>query len=123
MMRSALIATATTILFAGQVALAMAVGSGATAALVGLMYGCVAAAITVQVLAGPINRALDRLALPPEVERERTRLREAMDALPRRGPLDEVDEAEFATLVRRALSNYADLGKLVASPLTSLPVI
>jgi len=121
MVRSAVTAAIITALFAGQVAVVMALVPSAE--LVKLMYGCVAAAITVQVLAGPLNRLLDRWILPTEMEQQRTELRDAMAALPRRGPLDEVDDAEFASLVRRALSNYADLGRLVASPLVALPVI
>jgi hypothetical protein len=52
-------------------------------------------------------------------------LRGTEAALPRRSasPLDDVDEDTFARLTRRALGHYGDLSKLVASPLTALPVI
>ncbi len=38
-------------------------------------------------------------------------------------PLDVLDDEAFARLTRRALGHYGDLSKLVASPLTQLPVI
>lgn len=123
MARSAAPAAAVTVLFASQVAIAMAVGPGDTPELTGLLYGCVATAIAVQVLAGPLNRALDRLTLPREVEDDRTQLRNALEALPRRGPLDDLDADQFVRLVRRALSNYADVGRLAGSPLVTLPEI
>ncbi|MGH8794872.1 MAG: hypothetical protein ACRDXX_19805 [Stackebrandtia sp.] len=123
MLRSAAAAAATASLFGGQVALAMIVGPGDTGVLVALLYGCVGGAIAVQVLAAPLQRIADRVALPESVRRDRAELRDAVDALPRRGSLLDVDDAEFARLTRRALSNYAELGRLVSSPLTALPVI
>ncbi|HEU4422134.1 MAG TPA: hypothetical protein VFR67_06290 [Pilimelia sp.] len=125
--RSLLAATATALLFGGQVGAAVLV-AGRTPALVGLLFGTVAAAIAVVVLAGPVQALLDRLAFPTadELRRERGELRRAEAALPRRPEhvrLAELETDEFDRLTRRALSNYADLGKLVASPLTDLPVI
>ena len=38
-------------------------------------------------------------------------------------PLSDVDDDTFVRLTRRALGHYGDLTKLVASPLTALPVI
>lgn len=101
------------LVFGGQVALFL------DDRLVPLLYGTVAAAIAVQVLANPLALLADRVAVP-EVAESRAELREAAEALPRRAPFD---PAEFVKLTRRALSNYGDLGKLVASPLTQLPVI
>lgn len=123
MLHSLLLAGGTAVLFGGQVALAILLaGDG----LVPLVYGVVAAAIAVQVLARPIQRAADRLAMPPAMRAARTELREVADALPRRDEtvaLASLSEAEFARLTRRALSHYGDLGKLVSSPLTALPAI
>ena len=50
---------------------------------------------------------------------------DAEAALPLRSdnPLDDVDDETFVRLTRRALGHYGDLSKLVASPLTALPVI
>ena len=52
-------------------------------------------------------------------------LRRTEAALPLRSanPLDGVDDETFARLTRRALGHYGDLSKLVASPLTALPII
>ncbi|GAT69263.1 membrane protein [Planomonospora sphaerica] len=109
----------------GQVALAIVLG-GSTPALAVLLFGVVAVAVAAQTLAGPVHRALDRIAFPadPEIRRERAELRDSSEALPRReqGP-PPLDEAEFTRLTRRALAGYGDLGKLAASPLANLPVI
>lgn len=124
MLRSALVSGAVALLFGGQVALALLL-TAPRPALHGLLYGVVAAAITVQVLASPIQSVADRLALSAPVRLARAELREVSDALPRKGDtvLAELDDAEFARLTRRAMSSYGDLGKLVSSPLTGLPVI
>ncbi|QFZ22872.1 hypothetical protein [Saccharothrix syringae] len=111
--RSLITSTGLALVFGGQVALFL------DDRLVPLLYGTVAAAIAVQVLANPLALLVDRVAVP-EVADSRAELRDAAEALPRRAPLD---PAEFVKLTRRALSNYGDLGKLVASPLTQLPVI
>lgn len=124
MVWSLLIAGGVAILFGSQVALAaLAVDRSLDL----LLYGVVAAAITVQVLARPINALADRFAFrdAPDLRQERTELREVAAALPRRAPapLFGIDDAEFTRLTRRALSHYGDLGKLVSSPLAALPVI
>jgi hypothetical protein len=122
LLRSLVVSAATTVLFGGQVVVALLLGD---APLEPLLFGVVAAAITVQVLANPLAAAADRVVLPG-LAPERARLREAADALPRRDPghpLAELDDAEFARLTRRALSHYGDLAKLVSSPLANLPVI
>jgi hypothetical protein len=113
MVRSLLGAAGLALVFGGQVALFL------DDRLVPLLFGTVAAAVAVQVLANPLALLADRVAVP-EVADSRAELREAAESLPRRAPLD---PAEFAKLTRRALSNYGDLGKLVASPLTQLPLI
>ncbi|MEV8441251.1 hypothetical protein AB0425_28065 [Actinosynnema sp. NPDC051121] len=113
MVRSLLTSAGLAAVFGGQVALFL------DERLVPLLYGTVAAAIAVQVLANPLALLVDRVAVP-DVAAERAELRDAAEALPRRAALD---PAEFVKLTRRALSNYGDLGKLVASPLTQLPVI
>ncbi|MDF5755297.1 hypothetical protein [Spongiactinospora sp. TRM90649] len=125
MLRSALGAVAVTAATGGQVVLVIAYGE-ATPALTALLYGVIAVAIAVQTAAGPVQRALDRLAFPadPAIRRERAVLRESAEALPRRedGP-PPLDDAEFTRLTRRALTAYGDLGKLASSPLANLPII
>lgn len=122
MLWSLAVAGGTAVLFGSQVALAMLVAGDLDL----LLYGVVAAAIAVQVLARPINTLADRFAFPPDLRRERGELRDVAAALPRRDEtlaLAALDEAEFVRLTRRALSNYGDLGKLVSSPLAALPAI
>lgn len=124
MVWSLLVAGGVAVLFGSQVALAALL---VDRSLDLLLYGVVAAAITVQVLARPINALADRFAFrdAPELRQERTELREVAAALPRRAPaaLFGLDDAEFVRLTRRALSHYGDLGKLVSSPLAALPTI
>lgn len=125
MLRSLLGAAVVAVASGGQVALAVTLG-GSTPALSALLFGVIAVAVAVQTLAGPVHRALDRIAFPgdPEIRRERAELRETSEALPRReqGP-PPPDEAEFVRLTRRALAGYGDLGKLAGSPLANLPMI
>ncbi|GAA4924812.1 hypothetical protein LX16_0028 [Stackebrandtia albiflava] len=125
LLRSAVSAGLVAVVFGGQVWLATLVTDGREGSLTVLLYGCVAAGIALQVFAGPVNRLVDRFTLPEPVEREREELREAWESLPRRdsGGGAEWPPEEFHRLVRRALRDYSDLGRLVASPLTGLPVI
>jgi hypothetical protein len=124
--RSALVAGGVAVLFGGQVGTAIAV-NGQSPALVLLLFGTVAVAILVQVLATPIQAVADRVAFRSiGLRRARGELREIADALPRKdsaAQLASLDEAEFARLTRRALSHYSDLGKLVSNPLVDLPVV
>ncbi|GAA3140055.1 hypothetical protein GCM10010466_33920 [Planomonospora alba] len=125
MLRSLLGAAVVMLASGGQVVLALVLGEP-TPALTALLFGVIAVAVTVQTLAGPVHRALDRIAFPgdPEIRRERAELLASSEALPRREPgPPPMDEAEFARLTRRALAAYGDLGKLSSSPLANLPVI
>lgn len=92
-----------------------------------LLFTSLAIAITVQVLADPLAGVFDRLAFSksPALRADRAALRHTGAALPLRQqhPLADVDDVTFVRLTRRALGHYGDLSKLVASPLTVLPVI
>jgi hypothetical protein len=95
-----------------------------------LLFTTLAIAITVQVLADPLAGVLDWLAFSksPTLRADRAALRHTGAALPLRSvdplkDLQDVDDETFARLTRRALGHYGDLTKLVASPLTALPVI
>jgi hypothetical protein len=128
MLRSLLAAEGAALLFGGLVALAIAFGAGATAPMVALLLASVAAAIGGQILGGPLQGLIDRLAFPgaPALQQARAALRASEAALPRVSDeprLAELDEAEFARLTRRALSHYGDLARLAASPLTRLPQV
>ncbi len=118
------------VLFGGQALIGMAVtggdGPGRTA-LTLLLFTSLAIAIAINVLADPLAGVLDRVAFSrsPALRADRAALRSTEAALPLRspGPLDHLDDDTFARLTRRALGHYGDLSKLVASPLTRLPVI
>ncbi|WP_116947455.1 hypothetical protein [Jiangella endophytica] len=128
--RSAVGALLAAIVFGGQVGLvALASGDGdADDALRALTFGVVGAAIAVVTLASVVQAAVDRLAFAgtPALRESRAELRDASDALPRRDErrhLDDLDDDAFTRLVRDALRNYGDLGKLVSSPLLALPAV
>jgi hypothetical protein len=94
--------------------------------MIALLLATIAAASAIQVFAGPLQAALDRLAFAdaPGLRRARAELRAAAEALPRvdaEVDLTHMEPAEFARLTRRALSHYGDLPRLAANPLTRLP--
>ncbi|OBH56046.1 hypothetical protein [Mycobacterium sp. E2479] len=118
------------VLFGGQALIGLAVtrhDSGAQTALTVLLFTSLAVAITVEVLADPLAGLLDRVAFSksPALRADRAELRHTGAALPLRQehPLADVDDVTFVRLTRRALGHYGDLTKLVASPLTALPMI
>jgi hypothetical protein len=130
MIRSFAGSVAVAVLFGGQALIGLAVtrdDPAAQTALTVLLFTSLAIAITVQVLADPLAGILDRLAFSrsPALRADRAALRHTGAALPLRQehPLADVDDVTFARLTRRALGHYGDLSKLVASPLTALPVI
>jgi hypothetical protein len=118
------------VLFGGQAVIGLALTRGeSTAQLVlsVLLFSSLAIALAVQVLADPLAGVLDRLAFSksPALRADRAALRHTGAALPLRAAHRAlgVDDETFARLTRRALGHYGDLSKLVASPLTALPVI
>jgi hypothetical protein len=130
MLRSFSGSVAVAVLFGGQALIGLAVTGndpGAQTALTVLLFTSLAISITVQVLADPLAGLLDRLAFSksPALRADRAALRHTGAALPLRQehPLADVDDVTFARLTRRALGHYGDLTKLVASPLTALPLI
>ena len=130
MLRSFVGCVAVSVLFGGQALVGLAVTRtepSAQTALTVMLFTSLAIAITVQVLADPLAGMLDRLAFSrsPELRANRAALRDAGAALPLRlqDPLVGVDDDTFVRLTRRALGHYGDLTKLVASPLTALPMI
>jgi hypothetical protein len=114
------------VLFGGQALIGMAVTDEHTALTV-LLFTSLAIALSINVLADPLAGVLDRLAFSrsPVLRADRATLRRTESALPLRSqsPLDGIDDDTFVRLTRRALGHYGDLSKLVASPLTALPVI
>src|SRR6476659_1915973 len=126
MLRSFVATGVVVVLFGGQALIGMAL-TGEQTALTVLLFTSIAIAIAINVLADPLAGLLDRLAFSrsPGLRADRATLRRTEAALPLRSanPLSEVDDETFARLTRRALGHYGDLSKLVASPLTALPVI
>jgi hypothetical protein len=126
MLRSFVATGVVVVLFGGQALIGMAL-TGERTALTVLLFTSVAIAIAINVLADPLAGLLDRLAFSrsPELRADRAALRRTEAALPLRStnPLDDIDDTSFVRLTRRALGHYGDLSKLVASPLTALPVI
>jgi hypothetical protein len=126
MLRSFVATTVVALLFGGQLLIGLAVSDQHTALTV-LLFTSLGIAIAINVLADPLAGLLDRVAFSrsPDLRADRAALRDAEAALPRRSanPLDDVDDDTFVRLTRRALGHYGDLSKLVASPLTALPII
>jgi hypothetical protein len=126
MLRSFAATAVVALLFGGQLLIGLAV-SGQVTALTVLLFTSLGIAIAINVLADPLAGLLDRLAFSrsPDLRADRAALRRTEAALPLRSdnPLDGVDNDAFARLTRRALGHYGDLSKLVASPLTALPII
>lgn len=99
-----------------------------TGASVVLTYTALSTVIALFTLHSSYQRLLDRLMFGSQtaLTRERDTLITVADGLPL---LDDalsplvLEEAEFVRLTRRALTHTNDLGKLVSSPLTRLPVI
>ena len=126
MMRSVAATTVVATLFGGQALIGLAL-TGPQTGLTVLLFTSLTAAITLHAYADPLAGMLDRLAFwrSPVLRADRAALRHTESALPLRStsPLDDVDDDMFARLTRRALGHYGDLSKLVASPLTALPII
>ena len=126
MLRSFAATAVVALLFGGQLLIGLAV-SGQETALTVLLFTSMGIAIAINVLADPLAGLLDRVAFSrsPDLRADRAALRRTEAALPLRSsnPLDGVDDDTFARLTRRALGHYGDLSKLVASPLTALPLI
>ncbi len=130
MLRSFVGSVVVAVLFGGQALVGVAAAGSerpAQGALTALLFTSVAVAVAIQVLADPLAGVLDRLAFSrsPVLRADRAALRGTEAALPLRSghPLDDVDDDTFTRLTRRALGHYGDLTKLIASPLTALPVI
>ncbi|HEX2284214.1 MAG TPA: hypothetical protein VHI10_05190, partial [Mycobacterium sp.] len=126
MLRSFAATAVVALLFGGQLLIGLAV-AGQETALTVLLFTSLGIAIAINVMADPLAGVLDRLAFSrsPDLRADRAALRRTEAALPLRSdnPLEGIDEDTFARLTRRALGHYGDLSKLVASPLTALPII
>ncbi|ANW66377.1 hypothetical protein BCA37_24925 [Mycobacterium sp. djl-10] len=126
MLRSFIGSVLVAVVFGGQALLGLAlVGADGRVVVLVLLFTSLAVALAITVLADPLAGVLDRVAFGPQLRQDRATLRRTEAALPLRAanPLDDLDDDTFARLTRRALGHYGDLSKLVASPLTALPVV
>ncbi|HEX6305988.1 MAG TPA: hypothetical protein VFZ76_17450 [Anaerolineales bacterium] len=126
--RSLMASALAAIVFGGQVLLVIYLGPGLTHFMLGLLLATITVSIFWQTFSDFIQLALDRMVFAPfpQLREQRTRLRQTTSMLPRIEPrldLDSIDEEAFARLTRRALSDYNDLPRLAANPLTRLPLI
>jgi len=116
------------LLFGVPVALTMALATGITPAMRGLLLVTLTLALATQVFAELIQRGLDHFAFAgrPQLQQARADLRVSAEVLPKVDEtikVTQLENAEFVRLTRRALSHYGDLPRLAASPLTHLPLI
>ncbi len=128
MVRSLDVALLAALVFGGQVALMISFSTGITWPTLVLLLTVVGTAVAASTLSDRLASVLDRLAFSrmPRVREARSELRGTARALQRQDPaLDpsELDDAEFARLTRRTLSNFGDLPRLSSSPLINLPLV
>lgn len=128
LLRSLLGGLFSALLFAGPVALTMALITGPTLTMSGLLLGLTTLALAHQTFSVPIQGLLDTLAYLgyPRLRAQQAALRQEAQAQVRGATnLDPatLEEAEFARLTRRALSHFGNLPKLAASPLTRLVLV
>ncbi|PRY31351.1 hypothetical protein [Pseudosporangium ferrugineum] len=125
--RSLVAAGAATLLFGGPVALTLLAAPGLHTVAV-LQFVLVAVVLGAVGTAVPLRAGLDRLAFLQDerLRADRAALMVAADALPRRRERHQMiamDEDEFHRLTRRALDDYADIGRLLRNPLIDLPTV
>lgn len=116
------------LMFAGPILIVMLFGTAPLVTLVMILLGVMVVAIIRQTFADYFERWIDKLAFRPfpHLRQAREDLRVASKTLPKiKQSFDpnEISEAEFARLTRRALSHYGDMSRLATSPLTKLPII
>jgi len=117
-----------TLMFAGLVSLVMVFGTGITFPMLILLLAIIAAAILQQTFLDQFETWLDKVAFVslPQLQQARAELRVTSKTLPKINNTlhpNDLSEAEFARLTRRALSHFGDLSRLATSPLTRLPVV
>ncbi|MFI7600932.1 hypothetical protein [Actinoplanes sp. NPDC049681] len=125
--RSLVTAVAATLLCGGPAALTMLAAPGLRTVTV-LQYVLVAVVLGAAGLAVPVRAGLDRLAFLQDerLRQDRSALLLAAEALPRRRErhrMIALDEDEFRRLTRRALDDFADIGRLLRNPLVDLPAV
>jgi hypothetical protein len=118
----------TALAFGGLVGLTIALGNGMPRPMLALLLAVIALAHVSQIFTDPLQRVLDRLVwrTSPGLSQERAELRETASAVPKVNPglkFNTLQEKEWVKLTRQAISNYGNLPRLAASPLTYHPAI
>lgn len=114
-----------TLLFSGQVALAIRWSGGFGFLPAALLLGSIAVSVAFQVFVYPIRSALDRLAFAafPKLRAQNSQTRLVEIVQPRidaESEPDSMSDDELFKFTRRALTHCGDLQRLAANPLTRL---
>ncbi|WP_028596650.1 hypothetical protein [Paenibacillus assamensis] len=117
-----------TTIFSGQIALVIQLSSSWNSMTILLLLISICISITFQVFVYPLRAILDSIAFFtfPKLREERAHLRMVEDVQTRlndQAEPEEMDEEELYRHTRRALSQFGDLQRLAASPLTNLKLI
>ncbi|TVX93461.1 hypothetical protein [Paenibacillus agilis] len=117
-----------TTIFSGQIALLIQLSSSWNSMTIFLLLISICISITFQVFVYPLRAILDSIAffMFPKLREERAHLRMVEDVQTRlddEAEPEEMDEEELYRHTRRALSQFGDLQRLAASPLTKLKLI
>jgi hypothetical protein len=116
------------LIFGGQVVLVMAIMVNTTRPMMLLLFGLITSLLLIQAFFDNIQSLLDGAIFTsePQVKQERDTLRAVSTAIARVDDsytFEQMDEAEFTRLTRKALSHYSDLNKLASNPLIRIPLI
>ena len=134
-LRSMLASFLAALLIGGQVAMAMVLATGLSAATMALLLLTVGSSLALVVFAPQLQLLLDAVAFPgnPRLRSERALLRGIVVVAPRRADPTHTaepgghpllsDEAAFVRHTRHALRNHGNLSRLASNPLTGLPLI
>ncbi|MBB6671226.1 hypothetical protein [Cohnella nanjingensis] len=117
-----------TLLFSGQVALAIGLGPGFDARTKPVLLASIAVSIAFQIFWSPIRALWDRIAFAafPKLREDRSRMRVVETVQTRvdeAAEPEEMDEEELYRCTRRALSHFGDLQRLATNPLTQLELV
>lgn len=127
LMRSGAAALAATLLAGGPAVVTILAAPDVTRVAV-LQFVLVGLVVTLIGLSAPARRALNAIVFRNDerLRQDRSALLLLAEALPRRRQrhrLITTSEADFRRFTRQALDNFDDLGRLMRSPLTELPVV
>ena len=128
LLRSFILTLIIVLIFAGQIGFVIAIQTGLTEGMRGLLTTTIFASVLISVFGNSLQNKLDGFAFwrAPSVREARARLVTESVILSRKDAgidLSALNEEERSRLTRRALSHFGDLTRLASSPLTQLPII